>query len=140
MTDPVSLQGPSPRWLNDANSKQVGLFVSTTGTTAAVWSDSYGGSSYSVPAGKVLKILHINHLIRNPSTGVRTAELYGASTPTGTDHIKATFASSGTGSSWDSGFQSFPVYITIEAGDYVTIVPNTTDGYYGTLLGVETTV
>ena len=140
MTDPVSLQGPSPRWLNDANSKQVGLWTENTGTTAAVWSSSQDGASYQVPVGRVLHILHINNMIRNSATGVRWVKLYGASTTTGTDHIKAVFAASGTGTSWNSGFQSMPVYITIDAGDYVTSVPNTTDGYYGQLLGVETTV
>ena len=129
-----------PKWLNDDDSQMVGLWVENTGTGAAVWSSSVTGASYSVPAGRKLEILNISHRIVETGGGVNVIDLYAASTPTGTDHIKAVFASSGHGSDSGADFQVIPVYIVIEAGDYVTQTASTSAGYYGQIVGVETTV
>ncbi len=140
MTEPATLS-ISPKWLNDATTKMVGLFNTGTNTTAATaFSDSATGAAYQVPVGKVFYILNIFQMISDSSGGVATVNLYGSATSGGTDHIKAYMASSTVGSDGGNAPQNYPVFITIDAGDYITHVCSSTTGYNAQFIGVETDV
>jgi|29_taG_2_1085357.scaffolds.fasta_scaffold00923_4 hypothetical protein len=144
MTDAATLS-QYPKWLNDANSEMVGLWVESTTAghgTSIPWQASSGsqlGNIFQVPADKIFHILHISHTILESGATVNKIKLWQSATSTGVDHARAVF--SGENKSSDQGcFQSIPVNLTIEANEYVTITCETSAGYYGQIIGVLTDV
>ena len=140
MTDAATLS-LFPKWLNDADSKMVGLFIGNTTTSAAPMQDSAINNHYQVPLGKVVYILKIvNHIITSGG-GDHKVDIYGSATTTGMDHLKIKFVASAVGESEaGNSFQTVDCFVPIDAGDYITTKSDVTDGYYASMIGVETTV
>jgi len=140
MTDAATLS-LFPKWLNDADSKMVGLFIGNTTTSAAPMQDSATNNNYQVPAGKVLYVLKIVNHINTSGGSDHNVDIYGSSTTTGMDHLKIKlYANSAGESEAGNSFQTIDCFIPIDAGDYITTKSDVTAGYYASMIGVETTV
>lgn len=114
MTEPIVIGIGQNKWVQDANTKAMGLFAYSLSSIQALVDDN--NNSYQVPVNKKFIVLRIDVIPRDDSAGVILSQdpVAGVS---GTMFYG--YNDNGTGTTGDVNHVSVDYYATIDAGNYI---------------------
>ncbi len=132
MAEPVVIGYGQNKWVNDANTKAMGLFAYSLSSIEALKDDN--NNDYQVPAGKKFIVLRIDVIPRDDSSGVILTQDSSA----GVSGTRFYGYNDNGGGSTPTTPVSIDYYATIDAGNYI----NAQMISYGncSIFGVETDV
>ena len=114
MAEPVVVGYGQNKWVQDANTKAMGLFAYSLSSIEALKDDN--NNAYQVPALKKFIVLRIDVIPRDDSAGVILTQNSSAGV-SGTRFYA--YEDNGTSTTGDVNHVSIDYYATIDAGNYI---------------------